>query len=140
MALRSVLSTHFTFHLSSRLCSSTAGCSLLSVPAIVFCQSLSCLTFHLGSVHHCRMQPFINAFHCPLFIAFLFHVVPSFDMSSRHVPLGRPLDLFPLFACRPVQRLAKLVSFILHSSHTSDIKGFLMCSLPGTWRYRVTVR
>ena len=42
---------HFTFHLSPRLCPSTAGCSPPSVSSIVFCLLLSCFTFHLGFVH-----------------------------------------------------------------------------------------
>ena len=39
------------FHLSPRLCSSTAGCSPPSMSSIVFCLLLSCFTFHLGFVH-----------------------------------------------------------------------------------------
>ena len=54
---------------SSRLCPSTAGCSPPSI-------------LPLSSV------------------AFLIHVVPSFSvMSSCHLLLGRPLDLFPLLGC-----------------------------------------
>ena len=39
------------FHLSPRLCPSTAGCSPPSVSSIVFCLLHSCFTFHLGFVH-----------------------------------------------------------------------------------------
>ena len=43
----------------------------------------------------CRMQPYISAFHCPLPIAFLIQVVPTFlAMSSCHLLLGRPPDIF----------------------------------------------
>ena len=60
-----VLYDHYVFHLSPRLCPSTAGCSPISV------------------------------FHCLLPVAFLFQVVPPFlVMSSCHLLLGRPLDLF----------------------------------------------
>ena len=34
-------------------------------------------------------------------------------MSSCHLLLGRPLDLFPLLGCHSVQRLVHLLSFIL---------------------------
>ena len=44
-------SVAFLFHLSPRLCPSTAGCSPPSIPSIVFCLLLSCFTFHLGFVH-----------------------------------------------------------------------------------------
>ena len=75
-------------------------------------------TFHLGFVHPLRDVaspiPSINAFHCLLSTSFLFQAVPSFlVMSSCHLLLGRPLDLFPLFGCHSVQRLVHLLSFIL---------------------------
>ena len=66
-------------------------------------------TFHLGFVHPLH----IYVFHCLLSVAFLFQVVPSFlAMSSCHLLLGRPLDLFPLLGCHSVQRLVHLLSFI----------------------------
>ena len=41
-------------------------------------------------------------------------VVPSFSvMSSCHLLLGRPLDLFPLLGCHSVHRLVHLLSFNL---------------------------
>ena len=41
-------------------------------------------------------------------------MVPSFSvMSSCHLLLGRPLDLFPLLGCHSVQHLVHLLSFIL---------------------------
>ena len=47
-------------------------------------------------------------------IAFLLQVAPSFSvMSSRHLLLGRPLDIFPLPGCHSVQCLIHLMSFIL---------------------------
>ena len=102
--------------------------------SIVLCLLLSCFTFHLGS---------INVFHCPLFVAFLFHLSPRLCpstvgcsppsvssivlcllfscslvpfflvMSFCHLLLGRPLDLFPLLGCHSVQPLVHLLSFIL---------------------------
>ena len=45
------LSVAFLFHLSPRLCPSTAGCSSPSMSSIVVCLLLSCFTFHLGFVH-----------------------------------------------------------------------------------------
>ena len=62
------------------------------------------------------MHPSINALHCSLSIAFpgQLQVVPSFcAMSSCHLPLGRPLDLFPLLGYHSVQCLVHLWSFIL---------------------------
>ena len=44
-------SVAFLFHLSPRLCPSTAGCSPPSMSSNVFCLLLSCFTFHLGFVH-----------------------------------------------------------------------------------------
>ena len=44
-------SVAFLFHLSPRLCPSTAGCSPPSMSSIVLCLLLSCFTFHLGFVH-----------------------------------------------------------------------------------------
>ena len=41
----------FLFHLSPRLCPSTAGCSPPSMPSLVLCLLFSCFTFHLGFVH-----------------------------------------------------------------------------------------
>ena len=47
-------------------------------------------------------------------VAFLIQVVPSFSvMSSCHLLLGRPLDLFPLLGCHSVHRLVHLLSFNL---------------------------
>ena len=72
--------------ISSRLCPSTAGCSPPSMSSIFVC----------------------------LLIAFLIQVVPSFSvMSSCHLLLGRPLDLFPLLGCHSVHRLVHLLSFNL---------------------------
>ena len=40
--------------------------------------------------------------------------IPSFlAVSSCHLLLGRPVDLFPLLGCHSVQRLVHLLSFIL---------------------------
>ena len=75
----------FTFHFSPRLCPSTAGCISPSVLAIVLCLLLSCS----------RWFP------------------PSCAKSSRHLLLGRPLDLFPLLGCHSVQRLVHLLSINL---------------------------
>ena len=48
-----------------------------------------------------------------LSVAFLIQVVPSFlVMSSCHLLLGRPFDLFPLLGCHSVQCLVHLLSFI----------------------------
>ena len=72
---------------SSRLCPSTAGCSPPSMS---------------------------SKFHLRLSVAFLIQVVPSFSvMSSCHLLLGRPLDLFPLLGCHSVHRLVHLLSFNL---------------------------
>ena len=47
-------------------------------------------------------------------LLFLIQVVPSFSvMSSCHLLLGRPLDLFPLLGCHSVHRLVHLLSFNL---------------------------
>ena len=46
-----LLPVAFLFHLSPRLCPSSARCSPPSVSSIVFCLVLSCFTFHLGFVH-----------------------------------------------------------------------------------------
>ena len=100
------------FHISPRLCPSAAGCNPPSMPSIVLCLLLSCFTFHLGFVHplqdvalhqclplssvccfpvspftkalpiHCRMQPSVNVFHCPLSVAFLFHLSPRLCPST----------------------------------------------------------
>ena len=71
------------FHFSPRLCPSAAGFSLPSMPSIVFCMMLFCSSSS------------------------------SLAMSSCHLLLGRPLDLFPLLCCHSVQRLVHLVSFFL---------------------------
>ena len=131
----------FLFHLSPRLCPSTAGCSPPPMSSIVLCLLLSCFTFHLGFVHQLQdvalhqclplssgccfpVSPLTSALsiHCmnvalyqclPLSsVAFLFQVVPSFlVMSSCHLLLGRPLDLFPLLGCHSAQRWVRLLSF-----------------------------
>ena len=60
------------------------------------------------------MWPSISVFHCLLSVAFLFQVVPSFlVVSSCHLLLGHPIDLFLLLGCHYVQRLVHLLSFIL---------------------------
>ena len=70
------------------------------------------LTFHLPVFVHPLQDVALQ--HCLLSVAFLFQVVPSFlVMSSCHLLLGRPLDLFPLLGCHLVQRLVHLLSFIL---------------------------
>ena len=79
------LSTSTYSQLSPRLCPSTAGRSPPSMSSTVFCLLLSSS-----------------------------RVVPSFlVMSSCHLLLGRPLDLFFLLGCHSVQRLFHLLSFIL---------------------------
>ena len=68
-----------------------------------------CLHLHLGFVH-----PLQDVFHLRLSAAFLIQVVPSFSvMSSCHLLLGRPLDLFPLLGCHSVHHLVHLLSFNL---------------------------
>ena len=105
-------SVAFLFHLSPRLCPSTAGCSPPSVPSIVLCLLLSCFTFHLGFVH--PLQDVALHQCLPLSsVACLFQAVPSFlAVSSCHLLLGCPLDLFPLLGCFPMQCLVHLLSFI----------------------------
>ena len=67
-------------------------------------------TFHLGFEH--PLQD-VALLHCPLSVAFLFLVVPSFlVMSSCHLLHGRPLDLFPLLGCHSVQRLVHLLPIL----------------------------
>ena len=77
--------------------------------SIVFCLLLSCFTFHIGFVrpledvalHQCLPSSFV---YC--FFFFCLRVVPSFfAMSSCHLLLGHPLDLFLLLGCHAVQRL-----------------------------------
>ena len=69
------------FHLSPRLCPSTAGCSPPSVPSIVFCLLLSCFTFHLGFVH---LLQDVALHQClPLSsVALLFHLSPRLCPST----------------------------------------------------------
>ena len=78
----------FLFHLLPRRCPSTAGDSPLSMPSVVFCLLLS-----------------------------PFQMVPSFlVMSSCHLLLGRPLDLFSLLGCHSVQHLVHLLILLYMSS------------------------
>ena len=82
--------------------------------SIVFCLLLSCFTFHLGFVYPLQDVALHQCLHCFLSVAFLFQVVPSFlVMSSCHLLLGRPLDLFPLLGCHSVQRLVYPLSISL---------------------------
>ena len=104
----------FTFHLSPRLCPSTARCSPPSMPSIVFCFLVSHFTFHQGFVHPLQDVAFHQCLLLSSSTAVLFQVVPSFlVMSSCHLLLGRPLDLFPLLGCHSVQCLVHILSFIL---------------------------
>ena len=65
-------SVAFLFHLSPRLCPSTAACSSPSMPSIVFFLLLSCFTFYLGFVH--PLQD-VALHHClPLFFVCCFPV------------------------------------------------------------------
>ena len=71
------------------------------------------LRLRLGFVHPLQDVTLYQCFSL-WSVAFLIQVVPSFSvMSSRHLLLGRPLDVFPLLGCHSVQRLVHLLSFIL---------------------------
>ena len=71
-------------------------------------------TFHLGFVH--PLQDVALHKCLPLYSVCCFPV-PSGShlpcMSSCHLLLNSPLDLFPLLGCHSVQRLVQLLSFIL---------------------------
>ena len=55
----------------------------------------------------------MNDFYCCLFNPVLFQVVPSFfAVSSCHLLIGRPLDLFPHLGCHAVQCFVYPLSFI----------------------------
>ena len=138
------------FHLSPRLCPSTAGCIPPSMSSIAICLLFSCFTFHLGFVHPLQdvalhqCLPISSVFTCftfhlgfvhllqdvalhqcpplPSVCCFLFQVGPSFlVMLSCHLLHGRPLDLFPLLGCRSVQRVVYLLSFICYMSGPSPL-------------------
>ena len=112
------------------------------------------LPFRLGFVH--PLQDVALHQCLPLFfVAFLIQVVPSFlVMSSCHLLLGRPLDLFPLLdrlvglVVKASTSRAKDPGFESHLrrdfsglSHTSDSKiGSPTATLPGAWSYRVSTR
>ena len=117
-------------------------CSPPSMPSTVFCLLLSCspFTLHLGFVlplqdvalhqclhcplsvaflfhlspWHCPSTASINAFHCPLSVAFLFQwFLPSLLCRLTIVYLVFPLISSLSLVATWVQRLAHALSFIL---------------------------
>ena len=95
------------------LCPSTAGCSPPSMPSIVLSLLLSCFTFHLCFVH--PLQD-VALHQCLPLSSLCCFPVPGgslLAMSSCHLPLGSPLDLFALLGCHSPHRLVHLLSFIL---------------------------
>ena len=80
-ALRVVSNHSPFFHLSPRLCPSTAVCSPPSMPSIVLCLLLSCFTFHLGFVH-------------PLQYVALHQCLPLSSVCCFPVPGGSPLPCY----------------------------------------------
>ena len=89
--------------------------------SIAFCLLLSCFTFHLGFVHPLQDVALLQCLPLSSVWFFLIQVTPSFlAMSSCHLLLGRPLDLFPLLGCHSVQRLVHLLSsFLLYDQPIS---------------------
>ena len=72
------------------------------------------ISSHLGFVHPLQDVALHQCLPSSSVVAFLIQVVPSFSvMSSCHLLLGRPLDLFPLLGCHSVHRLVHLLSFNL---------------------------
>ena len=88
------LSVAFLFHLSPRLCQSTAGCSPPSMSSIVFCLLLSCFTFHLGFVH-------------PLQDVALHQCLPLSSVCCFPVPGGSLLPCYVVF-CLVVSLISSL--------------------------------
>ena len=120
------LSVAVLFHLSPRLCLSTAGCSPRPMPFIVLCLLLSCFTFHLGFVHPLQDVALgINAFHCPLPICC---PVPGGSLYSLLCPLAILCSVVPLISslsigCHSLQCLVHL-----HS-----------CCMPGAFPFWLSV-
>ena len=84
------------------------------------------LHLHLGAVHPLQDVALHQCF--PLSsVAFVFQVVHSFlAISSCHLLLGRPLDLFSLLGCHTVQRLVHL--FLLQFCPARFHFCFIVCS------------
>ena len=82
--------------------------------SIVFCLLLSCFTFHFAFVHPLQDVALYQCFPLSSVFCFFSQVDPPFlAMSSCHLLHGRPFDLFPLLGYHSVQRLVRLLSFIL---------------------------
>ena len=159
----SLSSVAFLFHLSPKLCPSTAGCIVLSVPFIALCLLPSCFTFHQSFVHplqdvsfyqylslpsvccipvspftkalsiHCRMYRSINTFHCPLSVAFLFHLSPRLCPSTAGcIVLSVP---FIVLCCLPVSPFTKALS--IHCRMHRSISTFHCPLLPSCFTFNL---
>ena len=106
-------------HLSPWLCPSGLSHVVLSpfIPFtlalsiwLVSCCAFTFHTFHLGVVH--PLQDVARHQCLPSSSVCCFPVPSFFVMSSCHLLLGRPFDLFPFIGCHSVQCLVHLLSFI----------------------------
>ena len=137
-----LLSLIALFHLSPRLCPSTAGCSPPSMPSIVLCLLLSCFTFHLGFVH-------------PLQDVALHQCLPLSSVCCFPVPgCAGSTGMFIFYLVIPLISSLYLVATlcsiwsippIVHSCYTSGPSSLLfhcafynvnyLCSFPDLWAW-----